>query len=331
MKTLFVVGAGASADFGLPVGSALQRQIVKFLRPDKHSENFGRDLEFVMNEIQARGLRYENLFATLEWMSDNLPMARSIDSFLETQGNDGDAISFLGKYAIATLISRGEAASPLFLPRKDSKPNFDAIVETWLGQLWLLINKGGAAKVDEKGLDDYAFLTFNYDRCIELFLYRTFSSFFRMSHHTAQEFVERVSIRHVYGSLGDALGDSRGLPFGYTELAEERVESVGNIKTYSEQLADEEVQKIGAMFDWAEAIVFVGFSFAPMNTKLLQASFRGDESLRKIYGTSYQMSQFDKRSAESWCGRVFRNGFDAPHLEDQTGAEFFRQHQLLFQ
>lgn len=330
MKTLFVVGAGASADFGLPVGSELQTEIANFLRPDPSTEGFGRDIDFALSELSSLGLPYNKLFDTLNWISRTLPLARSIDSFLETQSERGGAISFLGKYAITTLIARGEASSSLCTPNKNRRPDFQKLADTWLGQLWPLINKGGAARIDEKGLDDFAFLTFNYDRCIEQFLFHAFHDFYRLPEHQAVEFVERVSIHHIYGRLRGGLPGQDGLPFGYADVTQQRLEAARNIKTYSEQLDDTEIKRIGDMCREAERIIFLGFSFAPMNTELIGNAFQGSGALKKVLGTAYRMSTFDREQAESWCNITFRRGHSLGRLDNETGVDFFKNHQLLF-
>lgn len=330
MKTLFVVGAGASSDFGLPVGSALQSQIAAFLKPDRSAEDFGRDIEFAVSELARRGLGYNDLFSTLEWMSQTLPLARSIDSFLETQSQDGDAISFLGKYAIATLIAKGEAGSKLHIANKNHKPDFQRLSRSWLGQLWPLINKGGAARVDEKGLSKFAFLTFNYDRCIEKFLYHAFHHFYRLPSPQAIDFVDSVSIHHVFGSLGDGLRANGGLPFGYVDLVEQRLVSARNIKTYSEQLQEHDLNKIRRMFEWSDRIIFIGFSFSPINTNMLESSYVNNGEMKQVYGTAFEMSDFDRSLAEDWCNRVFKRSLSNVSLDNLKGSDFFQSHQLLF-
>lgn len=330
MTTLFIVGAGASADFGLPVGARLQKDIANFLRPDPHSEDFGRDINFAWPTLSNLGLKWNDLLQTLEWMSRTLPLARSIDSFLEAQSMAGDAISFLGKYAIATLISRAEKATRLFVPNRIHKPNFQALSQSWLGQLWPMINKGGAAQIDEKGLEGFEFLTFNYDRCIEQFLFLAFTDFYRMPVEAAVELVETVKIRHVYGSLGGALPRQNGLPFGYEELSDQRIRAAHQIKTYSEQLEETDLQDIGHMLGRADRIIFLGFSFAPMNTELLASACTQSASLKQIFGTAYKMSEFDREKAQDWCCQTFRRGHSFGRLDNETGTEFFQSHQLLF-
>ena len=158
MKTLFVAGAGASADFDLPVGASLQRDISKFVNPRVNTSDRGNiELERISSLIEDRGVPYQQQFELFEWMSRTLPLASSIDSFLEKQSVGGDAISFLGKYAIASLVSSSEKKSPLFVERR-AHPNFEKLYDSWLGRLFPLINKGGAANIDEKGLDEFAFL-----------------------------------------------------------------------------------------------------------------------------------------------------------------------------
>src|SRR4051794_6051029 len=87
-KTVFVVGAGASVDFGFPLGDALSKQIAAALkfRPDSNQDSAR---EFVRSAVtnlhqkpgQFRG-RGEELFKKAWQMHEGLATVPSIDVFI---------------------------------------------------------------------------------------------------------------------------------------------------------------------------------------------------------------------------------------------------------
>lgn len=328
MRTVFVVGAGASAEFGFPVGAGLQNQIRNRVSPELLPNQNSRELESLDRELHTRGVPYEEQNELFSWFGRTLPLANSIDSFLEDQSNPGDAISFLGKYFIAKLIAEAEQASPLYLkPRK--RPDFGELSKTWLGKFWAKLNRGGAARVTEKSFREISFVTFNYDRCIEQFLFLACQAYYRMTPATSADFVRDIAICHVYGSLGDPFSDREGLMFGEGSLPDHVIKPSERILTYSERVGTDQLHSIAQHLNRADQIVFLGFSYAPINQRILdRAEISG--GLRKVFGTSYRMSSPDKERAREWCDNTFRRGEPGAHLQDTSASEFFDQNALLF-
>lgn len=328
MRTVFVIGAGASKEFGFPVGPGLQDLIRRRISPESHPNKESRELELLYGPLSDRGLSYGEQYDLFRWFGRTLPLANSIDSFLEDQSEPNDPISFLGKYFIAKLIAEAERSSPLYIKRNDF-PDFGLLSKTWLGKFWAKLNRGGAARITEKSFDDIAFVTFNYDRCIEQFLSLACQSYYRMDRRTAADFVRAVTIHHVYGSLGDPFQGGDGLLFGEGEHPHEVFYPSERIMTYSERVGSDHLSNIATSMNSAEQIVFLGFSYAPINQRLLDRADQSD-SLRSVLGTSYQMSQADHERATQWCDRTFRRGNSGAQLQNVTAAEFFEQNALLF-
>lgn len=328
MRTVFVVGAGASAEFGFPVGASLQNQIRNRVSPELLPNQTSRELEALAGELEARGVPYEEQNELFSWFGRTLPLANSIDSFLEDQSKPGDAVSFLGKYFIAKLIAEAEQASPLYLKPRH-QPDFGELSKTWLGKFWAKLNRGGAAQVNEKSFHEIAFVTFNYDRCIEQFLFFACQAYYRMSAATAADFVRDIAICHVYGSLGDPFSDDEGLIFGEGGYPHHVLKPSERILTYSERVGTDQLHSIAQHLNQAHQIVFLGFSYAPINQRILDhAEMSG--GMRKVFGTSYRMSSPDKERARDWCDNTFRRGEPGTHLQDALASEFFDQNTLLF-
>src|SRR5438034_3203150 len=121
-KTVFVLGAGASVEAGLPSGAELARQVARML-----------DMRWEFNEqVAGDGMSYEALIHRSRaatggprWNIDEevnaarrvagaMGEALSIDNYMEAHSND-PAVMLVGKLAIARAISQAERKSKIWL------------------------------------------------------------------------------------------------------------------------------------------------------------------------------------------------------------------------
>ena len=260
--TVFVVGAGASVDFGFPDGKKLQKRICEILRPG-HSYEDGVHGCLVHNfeEIRARGMQVDqHFYKHCEWMAETIPLYPSIDSFLDKNSRPGDVTSFIGKLAIGHIIADHEANSDLAKQRGQAV-NWEALSKTWMGRLWALANVGGSANKVENTLPDIAFVTFNYDRCIEQFLASAIAQTQNIKFDDALKSAANVPCEHVYGSLG-VLGLQEVVSeFGSARHPANAGALVDRIKTFTEQIDSETSLRIDSLLKRATRIIFLGFSF----------------------------------------------------------------------
>lgn len=281
----------------------------------------------IEGELAKRGLSGFDLTSRCEWFANTLPLSDSIDRFLEDQSSHDDWISFLGKYSIAKIIGERERAS--YLNRRELPIDFARFSDTWLGQFWAKMNKGGGAKIDEKGFDSISFVVFNYDRCIEQFLYLAFTQYYQMDHDDAWGFLKKINIIHVYGSLGaiseNSFRNSYGLNGGYSEL----VSAASEIKTFSESVDSEISATISRFIADSERVIFLGFSFAEMNRNILcsQPMNEGDR-LRKVMATTYKESRENISIIKDWCNQHLRRGNAGSIMSSAKADEFFRENSL---
>lgn len=119
-KTVFILGAGASAEVGLPVGEALKSIIAAKLdiRSDlNRGLNFGdeRIKEAFRERDRLLGVIQNNInpYMHAAWrLRDALPHATSIDNFLDAHKDDELAKVF-GKLGIVSSILEVERESAL--------------------------------------------------------------------------------------------------------------------------------------------------------------------------------------------------------------------------
>jgi hypothetical protein len=155
--------------------------------------------------------------------------------------------------------------------------------ESWLARLFGLLNEGIPPAEAERVFESCSFVTFNYDRCIERYLQLAFQQSMNRTAEDAAALVNAIPIVHVYGSLGRFADHNGwgGVAFGPPSFQIKK--AAASIKTFTEIVPTETVDRIGELIEQAELIVFLGFAFDPLNVNVL---FRNRNLIRKkISGT----------------------------------------------
>jgi hypothetical protein len=128
-----------------------------------------------MRRISAqRRIDVNALMAAGRQISNGIHYYGSIDSYIHTH-QDNELIKIVGKLGIIQTILEWEKKSKLFVDRTKHPPKFRdgaGALNSWLRKFMVLLQEGVVAK---KNLDDLfknvMIINFNYDRCIEQFLY----------------------------------------------------------------------------------------------------------------------------------------------------------------
>src|SRR6056297_1438470 len=118
-RNVYVVGAGASTDFGLPTGSVLKDEIAgicSFNRDDLGVPRGGsKTLVRAIGSLVSRGMSSpEAFFQAGENLARSMPAAPSIDNYLNTYSSHLD-ILMIGKMAIIESIAASERVSRLMV------------------------------------------------------------------------------------------------------------------------------------------------------------------------------------------------------------------------
>lgn len=281
-QTLFVVGAGASAEYKLPVGDALKQEIAQVLNklPDESSSAIGRMIGAIELYAANNKCSAAQLIAKGRTIAAGLAQAPSIDAYIENQRHDPE-IAILGKIAIAACLLDRERACPLFVDtrRDNAAIDFHTLSPKWLAKLFQILIEGQTKATLPTFFDRATFVVFNYDRCVEHYFEHSLRNYFGLSQGQAEGMVRSCRIIHPYGTLGpwgwpgtnpDALAfgaSGAGLSFsskGLLTVAER------DLRTYSEYIEDAaEVQRNQAMLHATDTIVYLGFAFHQQNVQLL--------------------------------------------------------------
>jgi hypothetical protein len=116
------------------------------------------------------------------------------------------------------------------------------------------------------------FITFNYDRSLEHFLYERLLATFAISDDQALAIVRKLAILHVYGSLGRFGISVSGtdLPYQPTHNTQSLLIAANAIRVIPEARDDsDEFKTAREWLSHAERICFLGFGFDSLNVRRL--------------------------------------------------------------
>lgn len=271
-RTTFVVGAGASVDYGFPLGGQLTRQIANALTFNGSNSSPEKELMSTVISVLGRhrnlGFESEVLYREAAHLREGLTTASSIDAFLDSR-HDNPKLELIGKMAIACCLITAEQACTSLRPRHSGEMiDLSASEKSWLACLFKSVLAPGIRKSQlERIFDNVSFVIFNYDRCVEHYFTHAIASHFSIDLPSAASLVsERLDIVHPYGSLGPLTDARDAVFFGQkydpgTYLAADGIRAIaGRLLTFTEsQKARAEEAK--ALIQNALRLVFLGFGF----------------------------------------------------------------------
>jgi hypothetical protein len=299
-KTLFVVGAGASAEIDLPVGSALLEMIAKKLRIsliDGLHLNSGDPLivAAIRRYAHERRENHNLYYQKGRMIEDAAPVAPSIDNFLDAHKNDLE-LQLCGKLGIVSSILDAERKSRLFINESHSgRDDLGRLGGTWYTAFMKMLVERVDRDEIETIFENVSFITFNYDRCIQKFLHVALQKYYAISDERAAELISKLEIIHPYGSVGPLPFEGSGssaVAYGADLNESSLIEAAGRIRTFTEQIEDDDLLvSIHGGVNNAETIVFMGFAFHPQNMQLLDVGIASN--VRRVFATSFLCSQGD--------------------------------------
>jgi hypothetical protein len=328
---VFVIGAGAGHEFGMPLGSALAAKIADLLRlqaSDGISRRKG-DAQ-IWDALRDHVQRCKNAGTPIDpaalqraasEISAGIQTADSIDDFLDRAKtrNNASEIILCGKVAIARAILDAESRSSLRIESDNIyKPlNLNSIAGTWMMKLlrMLLRNHPEPANLFE----NVAFINFNYDRCLEHFLLSALQVGLGCSAQDSIDLVRGARIYHPYGVAGElptlGRGNAPRVSFG-GDGSNYLVQIAEHIRTYTEQIADQSlVQQLQHEIANTEVLVFLGFAYHKPNMDIITPSDPSTE-MKRIFGTALNFSEHDARVIRRYLLRFYAENRQALVRED---------------
>lgn len=318
--TLFILGAGASSPYKYPTGRELRTDIVKNCLKDFDSlEGLGPQSPFEAINIRDGIPQFVDNFKGSS--------LKSIDKYLALNTSD----QHVGKFAITQSILKSERASCF----REDVVRYD---EDWYFYLFNRMTES-LNKPEDYGLfwkNKVAFITFNYDRSLEYFLY---DSFYHSFHQSCQrqhiKSCVPFPIIHVYGAVSSlSLPDwynyvqDYGKIHNYFKSVKERCEGIHII---GEERSGEDIKAhVKKLFADYKRIFFLGFSFAQENLDAINLPSSID-STWKIFGTAKGLSEKERTEARERISVNFGKQdrhvkYIYPLLEDVDSCALLRKY-----
>lgn len=173
-------------------------------------------------------------------------------------------------------------------------------------------------------------IIFNYDRCIEHFLYHALQNYYKVSESEAAEIVNHINIYHPYGKVGflpwDNLSDS--MDFGADPTPDNLLQLVQKIKTFTEGTdpGSSEIKEIRNHLSRANRLVFIGFAFHKLNMQLIKPKNvdGGKTSKPKCFATTYMISESDKEVIRSQINSTLSAKLNI-NMVNKSCGDFFNE------
>lgn len=306
-RTLFIIGAGAGANIGLPVGRKLAEEIAYRTNVIVQHGRLGSataDADLALSFFERTGSKVTEYFNAFQLIRNGVRLANSIDDFLNIHEGSPEVVT-VGKASIVRSILYAERHSVLYVDPSNiyNKMDIGKLSDTWLVKFMQVLGPGRNASDVEHVLDDISFINFNYDRCLEYFLDHSLQLLYGIDARKAAAIVNRATIIHPYGWIGSL----EKVPFGgrdhsrsdYRELSK-------SIKTYTEQVEEEStVLSMQKKISEAECIVFLGFAYHRQNMELLFEKHSSPLKTTPVFGTALGMSDADTEVVAEELEKLF--------------------------
>lgn len=330
IRTIFVIGAGASAEANLPVGETLKIQIAQLLdiRFQAFEQESGdRLITAALREIVPDINSHLEACRTIR---DAMPLSISIDNFLDAHRGNG-LIEQCGKIAITRSILDAESKSLMYTNYRELKQGFDLtkLKETWYVKLWQLLSEGCTLDDIRGRLQRVGFIVFNYDRCLEQFLRNAIKHYYKVHDQTAVEILSNCWIYHPYGKVGDLLDPTSGkaISFGCEPDPNQLLKISSHIKTFTEGTDQTscDIINVRNLLANADVLVCLGFAYHPQNVEILLPKKIPLGRPLSIIGSAYNVSSANGEAIRGDLS-ARTSGYANIHLENCTASQFLTGH-----
>jgi hypothetical protein len=331
-KTVFIIGAGASEEVGIPFGRAFLESISDRLNFQIAQGSLvpGLGDEDILDAVQqyARDRASINGYlAAARRIREGIPFSRSIDSFMDAHRDD-DKIQLLGKLAIAKTVLEHEQRSCLYISGSPAEFNDRKKLNgSWFACLSQGLNDGVRREAIKRLFERVSFIVFNYDRCLEHFLHSSMQRHYGIDDGEARAVLETATILHPYGTIAKLpwQDGASGLPFGFPTNRPNLLMMVKQIKTFTEQVENSDtLAAIKSEFAGAETLVCLGFSYHDLNMKILDPD--RECAARNVFGTSFGISEDDVSHIKDQIRGLIRRNLTENRMRGGTETIVERLH-----
>ncbi len=143
--------------------------------------------------------------------------------------------------------------------------NYQALESTWFNSFWQLLTENCRGDGLQERLVSIMLIIFNYDRCIEHFLYHSLQTYYGFDVTQATQLVQGIQIYHPYGIVGhlpwqQTRGSIDSIDFGAEPNGRQLLNLAAQIKTFVEGTDPDssEVVAIRQKLLEADIVLFLG-------------------------------------------------------------------------
>lgn len=190
-RTMLVVGAGASKEVELPIGSELAENISELLtfRFDMWQLSKGdhRFLDATRRHLANDDEKLESYLLAAAQIAEGVRTVNSIDNYIDIHRHD-PRVAACGKAAITYSILQAEKSSSLWSnPNTEYRLNLSVLENTWLVEFGRILVYGVPISELNNIFSNVTIICFNYDRVIEEFLAQWLRTVYKIDMQSAKK------------------------------------------------------------------------------------------------------------------------------------------------
>lgn len=296
-RTTLLLGAGASAHLGYPLGTGLRDNILSMMNPpDKRNGDLARLVGHLGSEELWRP--FAEHLSRGGW--------RSPDAFLEKHRE----FIPLGKTLMAIALKQCEHPMSVFPPSNNG----------WYGYLGDCLLE---ATVDEFRKNKLSIVTFNYDRSIEFFLHNLVKYRYVLSDGEAWKIVQdTIPLVHVHGILGTYPDISYSTNGDVGDISR-TIKIIHEFDDSNDGFCSKDFEQAHSLLRQSEVIYSLGFAMAETNMERLR--FFGPQAFKERT-IKCAIGPVHGRQRASFCSSVEKYGFGPNDIISGVAYEFFSHH-----
>lgn len=340
-NVVFVIGAGASKEFNLPLGVELLDEIEKVTKCNNRMPTMQDHLVYYaacgMRTTDPNLYDIQNLVSAAEKINKAIPLVNSIDNYIDNHRGD-KCIEVMGKFAIARCILKAEKESNLFFNTKSlQRIVFSKCIDNWLNKLFKILTQNCTYEELKARFSKVSFIIFNYDRCIEFYFFHALQAAYHISKEQAYEVISHLNIYHAYGQVGELPyinNNAQSVDYGKEVEPEKLRELALKLKTFTEGVDtnDGQIQDIRLKYANADKVFFLGFGFHKLNLDLLKPTGSNQKMIKaKYFGTAYKISRPNIEAIKSELNKTFGVNNENVYLRgDLMCSQFIDEYSRYF-
>ena len=316
-----VVGAGASVEYSMPLGYTLATKIAENVRfrfehyshmPSRGDQEL---FELLFRRYQTDKPKLDRFTRGGNELAAAISSAVSIDDALFQLSENEEAVT-LGKLCIIRAILEAERNSTLALSSRTGRLDEDAGRDGWVEQLFSMAITGVKKSEIHTAFDNITFVNFNYDRCVEQYLYFALQRI-GIEEPAAALIVNGLNMIRPYGSVGSIFPSIPShVLFGG---AVDPFRMLMGIRTYTENESLHDSSHLVIALQRAELVLFLGFGFHAQNLRLLQLP---DPRSKRVMATVKKVHQANRIDIQNALGSTLRVDANREvELYDMTAPE----------